>query len=310
MRTEDQQVLGELQQRFDILLPAEYRDRYEDMQPMPMGSAGVRYGADGKIAWDQMWGSFCDLALAGGPPHRGTLLEPARLQEIAENRPAHAAMVAEICRGLGMVTDLDPAESPDPGWIRMTCSTSGMAGWMLRAITIENIAVRADGRILEVPAGPTYRLLKEVRNVVTAVAKTTHYWAGHMPVLQRQEIAGLLGAMNDESPLLSPRYVDDDQGRPARAELAEIAAMGIRRETGLERSPHRYADWLGIECGSVRSAVWMMRMLVAANILARREATVLFVPLNTVVDPDGALLVDSVALIHRLSGAFHRATET
>ena len=64
MTLDDQQVLDELQRRFTTLLPEEYQDRYEDLQPLPMGSAGVRYGADGKIAWDQMWGSFCDLAMA------------------------------------------------------------------------------------------------------------------------------------------------------------------------------------------------------------------------------------------------------
>ena len=302
MALNDQQVLEELQRRFNVLLPAEYQGRYEDVQPMPMGSAGVRYGADGKIAWDQMWGSFCDLAMAGGPPHKGTLLEPARPDEIAQNGPAYTAITAEICRGIGMVTDLEPVESPHAGWVRMACETSGMAAWMLRAITIENVAVRAEGRSLELPAGPAYRLLKEVRNVVTVAAKTTHYWVGHMPVVQRQEIADLIAGMDDESPLLYPRYVDDD-AQTGSAEFADAVAHAIHARTGLERSPHRYADWIGFECATVRAAVWMMRMLVAANLLARREDTVLFVPLNPDVDPDGAVLVDSLALIHRVSRA-------
>src|SRR5689334_18722508 len=102
MSTNDHEVLEELERRFRTLLPEEYRDRYEDMQPLPMGSAGVRYGADGLIAWDQMWGSFCDLAMAGGPPHKGTLLEPARTSEIESDRAAYAAAVREICRGLSM----------------------------------------------------------------------------------------------------------------------------------------------------------------------------------------------------------------
>ena len=53
----------------------------------------------------------------------------------------------------------------------------------------------------------------------------------------------------------------------------------------------------------MRAAVWMMRMLVAMNVLARRESTVLFVPVNPDVDPDGAIVADSVALVHRLARA-------
>ncbi len=46
-------------------------NRYEDVQPVSMGSAGLKFASDGRVAWDEMWGLFCDLALAGGPPHRG-----------------------------------------------------------------------------------------------------------------------------------------------------------------------------------------------------------------------------------------------
>ena len=266
---DDPQVLAELERRFRTLLPEEYRDRYEALEPVPMGSAGVRYGADGRIAWDQMWGSFCDLAMAGGPPHKGTLLAPAAPHEIDADPAGHAAAVAEICRGIAMVSDLSPTPSPDPGWIRMECDTTGMAAWLLRAITIENVAVRAAGAVLELPAGPAFRPLKEIRNVITVLAKTAHYWVGHMSVMHRQTIADLIAAMNDESPLVAPVY-------------------------GVERP-----DWVGIKCDSVRSAVWMMRMLVAANVLARREEDVLFVPINREVDPDGAIVSDAVALVRR-----------
>jgi hypothetical protein len=303
MNVDDQQVLEELERRFSTLLPEEYRDRYVDVLPLPMGSAGVRYGADGKIAWDQMWGSFCDLAMAGGPPHKGTLLEPARAAEIEADPDAYAMAVGEICRGISMVTDLSPLESPHPGWIRMTCATTGMASWLLRAITIENVAVRANGADLELPAGPHYRLLKEIRNVITVIAKTTHYWVGHMSVMHRQTIAGLIEGMNQESPLIRPAYAIGTDGVGAREALATTVADTIQRDTGLARSLHRHPDWIGLECVSVRAAVWMMRMLLAVNVLARREGTVLFVPIDIDVDADGAIVCDSVALVHRLHGA-------
>lgn len=299
MSLDDQGTLQELQRRFSTLLPENYQERYEDLEPAPMGSAGVRYGADGKIAWDQMWGSFCELAMAGGPPHKGALLEPATPQEIEADRAAYAAAVAEISRGIAMVTDLSPTPSPSPGWLRMECVTSGMAAWLLRAITIENVAVRADGAILELPVGPAYRLLKEVRNVITVIAKTAHYWVGHMSVSHRQTVANLMAAMNHESPLIQPRYALDHAD--ARQALAERVAAAIQRDTALPPLPHRHPDWLGLECGTLQAAVWMMRMLVAANVLARREGSVLFVPIDAEADPDGAIVSSSVALVHRLS---------
>ncbi len=51
-----------------------------------------------------MWGSFCDLAMAGGPPHKGKLLEtgsrnyilaePARYAE--EARSAHVSAAITV----------------------------------------------------------------------------------------------------------------------------------------------------------------------------------------------------------------------
>jgi hypothetical protein len=46
----------------------------------------------------------------------------------------------------------------------------------------------------------------------------------------------------------------------------------------------------------------MMRMLVAGNILSRREEATLFVPINTATDPDGEIVAGTVELIHRLAG--------
>ena len=58
---------------------------------------------------------------------------------------------------------------------------------------MENVAVRVeDGVFLELPAGPGYRELKEIRNVITVIAKTAHYWLGHMPIMQRQSVADLI----------------------------------------------------------------------------------------------------------------------
>jgi hypothetical protein len=44
----------------------------------------------------------------------------------------------------------------------------------------------------------------------------------------------------------------------------------------------------------------MMRALVVSNILSRREATTLFVPINPTTDPTGQTVAHGIAHIHRL----------
>jgi hypothetical protein len=89
-------------------------------------------------------------------------------------------------------------------------------------------------------------------------AKTCHYWMGHTPPARQQAIAELLLEMASESPLLEPSF---ESGAP---------------------------DWRGVDCESVAAAVWMMRALIAGNVLARREGVTLFVPVNLAADPDGS----------------------
>ena len=47
----------------------------------------------------------------------------------------------------------------------------------------------------------------------------------------------------------------------------------------------------------------MMRMLVAGNVLSRREGTVLFVPVNPLIDPDGSTVAESLRRIHAFAAA-------
>ena len=50
----------------------------------------------------------------------------------------------------------------------------------MRAIIVENIMVRREGGVLYLPAGPHFTLKREIKNVVTAIAKTVHYWTAHL----------------------------------------------------------------------------------------------------------------------------------
>ncbi len=145
----------------------------------PMSSASLIYTEDGQVAWDQVWQDFCDLALDGGPPHRGTLLEPVSPLAIESNRDAYERVVTELERGLRLVTELPTTRSTTPGWVGLVCPAEEMAVWFLQSISAENVTIRREGTVLFLPAGPTYRVEKEVKNVITAVAKTYHYWMEH-----------------------------------------------------------------------------------------------------------------------------------
>lgn len=160
------------------LLPPRYR-LGQPACAVPMGAAPMRYAVDGRVAWDQMWTTFCDLALAGGPRHRPTLLEPGTPEAVDAAPDAYATVLAEIERGMGLVTALPTIRCPEPGWVGLCCTDEAMARWLLRAIAAENISVRREDAILWLPAAPTYRLDHEIKNVVTVVAKTHHYWQEH-----------------------------------------------------------------------------------------------------------------------------------
>lgn len=242
MTESERAALEEIDFRLRILLPEEYQDS-ELTEPKPMRAAGLKFDAAGRVAWDEIWGSFCDLAMAGGPPHKGALLASATPTEIAMALPQYETVLAEIVRGVHLVTGLHVYPAPTAGWVRVDCHSEEMAGWLLRAITMENVAVRAHGIALDLPAGPHFRLEKEIKNVVTVIAKTVHYWTGHMPDAQHGAIADLFAKLQRTEPLVT-------------------AAAG----------------WRAVACDSVTQAIWMMRALVAHNILARREDTTLFVP--------------------------------
>jgi sirohydrochlorin cobaltochelatase len=288
--------------RIRTLLPPEYQNSYESMQPVPMRSAGLKYDPEGRVAWDQIWDGFCDLAMAGGPPHKGTLLEPATPSAIGADPDTYHDVAEEICRGIVMATDLDARDTAAPGWIRVACYSEAMAGWLVRAIVMENVAVRAEGLALYVPAAPHFRLEHEIKNVVTVVAKTSHYWLGHVPNAQRLAIASLLTFLAKESPLVEPA-VPDESDAGALETIRTRLLDAIRRDAGLEQAGPRYAGWVGVDCPSVGRAIWMMRALVASNVLARREGTVLFVPIAPTSDPHGERVAECVARIQALASA-------
>lgn len=286
--------------RIKTLLPEEYRDSYEDVQPVSMGSAGLKFGSDGRVAWDEIWGSFCDLAMAGGPPHRGRLLEPATKAEVGAERGRYRQVVDELCRGVEMVTGLAAEPSRRFGWIHVDCPSTTMAGWLVRAINMENVSAYCDGMVLYVPAGPQFRLEKEIKNVITAIAKTSHYWLGHTSVAQHRAIGDLFEMMESESPLIQAPFSTGDAGGAVFEGLRDRVADEIRSSTGLEATGREYRGWLGVNCNDVRFAIRMMRAMVVSNVLCRREGDSIYIPVNPRVDRSGSRVVGLLGRAHRI----------
>ena len=276
MHDDDRRELEELDLRLRVLLPETYQDSYESLEPKPMRSAGLKYGPDGKVAWDEIWGSFCDLAMAGGPPHKGRLLEPGSREAIDAAPARYEEVVDEICRGITLASELPAQASTRAGWVSVDCYSETMASWLLRAIVMENVAARSEGRGLLLPAAPHFELDKEIKNVITVIAKTTHYWMGHMPRAQKSAIADLFARM-------SRRIAAHRTGRQA-------AHRASAKVGGAASSARR-----------VKAAVWMMRAMVVNNVLSRREGTTLFVPNNPVSDPGGVIVARTVMMVHRLA---------
>ncbi|QDU18382.1 hypothetical protein [Urbifossiella limnaea] len=252
--------LAALDAKINALLPPRYQHCYGSVRTGSMGSAPLTFGPDGLVAWDRIWTTFCDLALAGGPPHRGTLLEPVDPKSVAAEPARYRTIADEIARAFALVTGL-PVLTDEPGWVGVRCESADMAAWLLAAVTAENVTARRRGDCLDLPAGPRFVLGKEVKNVVVALAKTCHYWSGHMP-------DEWVARPDPPEPIGPPAAPVADRA----ALVAPIAAAGWPTES------KRYAGWVGLECADEDAAVWLLRAVAVADVLVRREGATVYVP--------------------------------
>ena len=150
----------------------------EPIIPLPMSAAPFKYRDDGQPDWGAMWTGFCELALYGGPPHRGAeaaLVKP----EGVDGDIARDEMVDEIIRGIAETTDL-VAEPAPGGWLRVDCGSKRQAAWMCATIILENVDARVDGSDLYVPGDAGFDLKDQVKSVITVVTKSNHYWQAHI----------------------------------------------------------------------------------------------------------------------------------
>lgn len=144
--------------------------------PAPMSSGPFVWRTDGRPDWAAMWTTFCDLALYGGPPHRG---EDAPLRADTAGAWPRPDLLTELRRGIWETTGLY-TEPAAPGWLAVTCDTPRMAAWLCAAIILENVDARCEEERLLLPAGPDFELTDQVKGVITVVAKTHHYWQAHV----------------------------------------------------------------------------------------------------------------------------------
>jgi sirohydrochlorin cobaltochelatase len=144
-------------------------------QPMP--AAPIVYNKDGSVAWDQMWDTFCTLASAGGPPHRGRLL--AAPPQIDTTSESYQKVTDELIRGICLVSGLE-ATSAKPGWLAVKCAHAVQARWMSEQILHETVQSFHEDDFFFVPVASTYTVTAEIKNIITVVAKTSHYWQDHL----------------------------------------------------------------------------------------------------------------------------------
>lgn len=265
--------LTALDDKVNALLPPRYQHCYETVAPTSMGSAGLLYGQDGRVAWDRIWTSFCDLALAGGPPHRGKLLEPVSRAEATADPERQRLVVAEIDRAIGLTSGFRVLDGYAPGWVGLPCTTVAEAAWMHLAVTAENVSVRRRGVVLQLPAGPEFRPEKEIKNLVVAMAKASHYWEGHLTYSQQS----LGGEITCEA--ATPAEAADD---PAAYEAARAVIEEALRGSGLPTSSRAYVGWAGVDTADEEEAVWLLRALLVERIPARREENALFLPVPAI----------------------------
>ena len=166
----------------------------------PMSSADFVYRDDGAPDWGAMWSGFCELALFGGPPHRG---EDSALTAgtvgLADatcplSTPSAKYVAASTRRPVWNRT------TAGDGWLAVRCESRKMAAWLCASIILENVDARCDDKTLFVPAREDYALKNEVKSVITVVAKTHHYWLEHVAA---QQLAGE-GCSRPASPFRIP----------------------------------------------------------------------------------------------------------
>ena len=238
----------------------------------PMAAAPFVWRDDGRPDWRAMWTSFCDLALFGGPPHRGAEQAlrgfPAEVVEAASD----PEMVAEIRRGIRETTGLH-SELEAPGWIAITCESRAIAEWLGAAIAPEHVEARVEGDRVLLPAGPGFRLENEVKSIVTVVAKTHHYWAMHRgnarDGISRPIRVGVGGAGHGKTVLIDSLRRRYGRRRAALTSPAQILEVNDHAVDLVLVELDQDGDAAGFELRMVDAAIGVFSASALADVLRR-----------------------------------------
>jgi hypothetical protein len=269
------QEVKDLNIRIRGLLPLAYHSCLETISPISMGSAGLKYDKEGRVAWDEIWTTFCDLAMAGGPPHRGKFLGPPNPPDVSKDLEKSKDVAFEIQRGIQLTTGMKASIDDQFNWVLLECESETMAAWMHRAIVSENVFADHLGNVVYLPSGPDFRIEKEIKNVIVCVAKTWHYWDGHMSENEKAKA----GKVMNDAPLIIPPQASNNEITAAvyaKALIETLETVGAALKFK-GKSSAEYG-WVGFECPDEKSAAWMVRAVIACNILARREIATLMLP--------------------------------
>ena len=211
----DQEQLRALESKINAILPPRYAGCFEDVPPTSMGSAKLKRDADGRVVWGEIWTTFCHLALAGGPPHRGRLLPPVPTGEAKEHPAEQHAVVAEIEARHPIDDGFEDRAQPHARLDRRALLRR-RHGRLAGAGDCRRECHRPARRnVLYVPAGPHFQIEKEIKNVVVSLAKTCHYLLDHTRAEQRP--SGLARSLVEPA-------------RPTRLPLRRPLSGGCRRD--------------------------------------------------------------------------------
>ena len=171
----------------------------------------------------------------------------------------------------------------------MRCDSTDEAAWLQFAVTAENVSARRRQSVLQLPAGPAFRVEKEIKNITVALAKASHYWDGHLTAAQ-QKLAG--------ETVWEPASPAEAAAAASEYEAAVAEVEDGLRVLGLPTLPRRYAGWVGVETAGEDEAVWLLRAILVERVLARREENVLYLPVCAGPSADGTA---------RIAWTFNRA---
>lgn len=111
---------------------------------------------------------------------RAVVLEPGRAKAVRQSPEAQERVLELLATGLIEATGWPVTKDVGPGWIGLICPNESSALWLTRAISAEHIAVKREGEIVCLPAGPDFQPNAQIESVISTVAKSQREFLDHL----------------------------------------------------------------------------------------------------------------------------------